>query len=312
MRSMSKKTIRGLGVVIASTNRPEILKDTLFSLSSRQTLPEMVVVSVAKDGDCDEELDKLNVSILVVTCELASLPAQRNRGVSALPSHIDVVVFLDDDMEIHDQCMEEVKAIFDRNLELAAFSGCILANGSISRQDARGILNGHTIPVGMPDYGMLPNDWPGLYGCCMCVRRALVDKEPFDENLPLYAIGEDAEIGFRLRKFGKIGGSARCPVVHLASPSGRVSEVGVGYAQIINFIYFIKKRIGFPFFATVWRHLVIIPATNLLYSLFPSIEKKKNIDRKGRLLGNFFAIRDLLFLKLNPDRLKKYLARRKI
>ena len=308
---MSKKTISGLGVVIASVNRPEILKDTLSSLALRQTVPEMVVVSITKKADWSNDPLSFEVPFKVVFSDVSSSAVQRNRGVSSLPSHIDIVVFLDDDMEIHDLCMEEVRAIFDCNLELAAFSGSILANGNISRQDARAILNGHTIPVGMPDYGMLPNDWPGLYGCCMCIRRALIDKESFDENLPLYAIGEDTEVGFRLSKFGKVGGSARCQVVHLAVSSGRISEIGVGYAQVINYIYFAFKKIGFPLFKTLWERIILVPGKNFTCWALPFLDKTNNVDRAGRFFGNILAIRDFLLFRVEPSRLVSHILKPK-
>lgn len=303
------KVIEGVGVVIASTNRPEMLKQTILSLASRGTLPEATVISLAKEGDCPQDIDTLGLPAKVVYSETASSGSQRNTGLVALPPTIRFVIFLDDDMEIHDMCMEEVRGIFERNPNLAAFSGCLLANGDITRSDARQRLDKHIIPEGMPDYGLLPREWSGLYGCCMCMRKNLVEKEPFDENLPLYAIGEDTEIGFRLRKFGNVGGSARCPVVHLACGSGRISEVGVGYAQIINFLYFVKKRIGLPRWKTLWERLVGIPLTNLAYTLFPTFDRRSGIDRAGRLKGNFLALRDLAMLKIDPRRLATHILR---
>jgi len=310
--------IEGVAVVIASTKRPEILRETLFSLVSRRTQPEIVVISLASEKDCPEGLENLTLPIKAVYAKVPpfsnkqkGLPFQRNTGLAALPPGIKAVIFLDDDMEIHDMCMEEVKGIFERNPDLAAFSGCLVANGDIVRSEARQMLDGHIIPQGMPDYGLLPREWPGLYGCCMCMRRDLVEKEPFDENLPLYAIGEDTEIGFRLRKFGKVGGSARCPVVHLAARSGRVSEVGVGYAQIINFLYFLKKRVGLPQWKTLWERLVVIPLTNLAFTLFPVLDRRTGVDRVGRLRGNLLALRDVARMEINPRRLATHVLKEK-
>lgn len=309
MNLYNGKVVEGVGVVIASTNRPEILEQTLLSLVSRRTLPEATVISLAKEGDCPRNIDFLGFPAKVVYSKTASSCSQRNVGLAALPKTIRFVVFLDDDMEVHDMCMEEVRGIFERNPDLAAFSGCLVANGNIARGDARQMLDDHVIPQGMPDYGLLPREWPGLYGCSMCMRKDLVEKEPFDENLPLYAIGEDTEIGFRLRKFGKVGGSARCLVVHLASRSGRVSEVGVGYAQIVNFIYFLKKRIGLPICKTLWERLVGIPFTNLACTMFPTLDRRSAIDRAGRLKGNLLAWRDLVILKIDPRRLVTHVLR---
>ena len=305
----SKKIINGVGIVIASTNRPEVLAETLVSISSRISVPEIVILSVVKYTDLPIGFESFPINLKIVCGNVSSSSTQRNLGVDVLPKSIEIVVFLDDDMEIHDLSIQEVKNIFARNSELVAFSGCVLANGNISREAARVLLNEHIIPSGMPDYGILPNNWPGLYGCCMCIRRDLLITEPFDENLPLYAIGEDTEIGFRLRKFGKVGGSARCPVVHLAVSSGRVSELGVGYAQVINFVYFALKGIGFPVIKTLWERILLVPGKNLVCWILPFFDKNNTADRKGRFFGNLLALRDIFLLRISPSRLTSHILK---
>jgi hypothetical protein len=42
---------------------------------------------------------------------------------------------------------------------------------------------------------------------------------------------------------------------------------------------------------------------NLCFSLFPFLGKRHNIDRKGRLHGNFLAICDVIQGKINPANL---------
>ncbi|MFW5883006.1 MAG: glycosyltransferase family 2 protein, partial [Verrucomicrobiota bacterium] len=187
--------------------------------------------------------------------------------------------------------------------------GRVVANGGLSYEEACRKLESEEIVHGMPDWSPLRKDWAGLYGCTMNIRRAAVVAEPFDERLPLYAIGEDTEIGFRLRRFGRIGGSARCIIIHLAASSGRVTEKGVGYAQIINFIYYAHKGIGFPFWPTYYERLVRVPLANLLFTCFPKRDKSTNCDRRGRLLGNCIAFRDLLLGRVQPERLLKVLGK---
>src|SRR5205814_583712 len=117
------------------------------------------------------------------------------------------------------------------------------------------------------------------------------------------ALGEDCEMGFRLSRHGAVGGSARCPVVHLAARSGRISEVGVGYAQIINFLYFAGKGIGYPRMATCWQHLVRLPLVNLFFRLFPSRDPQRSVDRKGRFRGNLLALADVVRGRIDPENL---------
>ena len=61
----------------------------------------------------------------------------------------------------------------------------------------------------------------------MVIRRAILNYETFDENLPLYSYGEDYDISIRLERYGLIGRFAGCVGVHLETPGGRVREVCV-------------------------------------------------------------------------------------
>ena len=82
-----------------------------------------------------------------------------------------------------------------------------------------------------------------LFGCNMVIRRAVLSYEKFDENLPLYAYGEDYDISIRLERYGLVGRFEGCVGVHLETPGGRVSEVLRGYSFVANNWYFMKKGV---------------------------------------------------------------------
>ena len=211
-------------------------------------------------------------------------------------------------MEVHDNYFLEVESSM-RNKKIAGFSSVVLANGNIERNKAREILDRYVIDPKLPGFGFMRDKWPGFYGCAMTIRRSLLETEKFDERLPLYAIGEDAEMGFRLSRHGLVGGSGRSPVVHLAAKSGRISEIGVGYAQVINILYFANKGIGYPKSKAYWESIVKLPLVNLVCFLIPKLERRTNIDRRGRTLGNLYALRDVFFGKIDPMRLLKIVSK---
>lgn len=301
---MSRKIISGVGVVIATTGRRSVVAATIESILSRESLPESIVIAGAQQSDMPT-LDSLKskVNIISSLSPKKGLTIQRNYGVTQLPENVDYISFLDDDVELHDRYFLEVKNVLEHSPNLVAFSGMVIANGDIESEQARKLLGKHVIPEGMPLYGCFRNKWPGLYGCSMNIRKEAITKEKFDENLPLYSLGEDIEIGFRLRKYGDIGGSARCPLVHLATKTGRIAEVGVGYAQIINYLYFTNKGIGYPRLSCYFERIIRVPFANLLFSLFPQFDKHSLVDRKGRLCGNLLAFKDLLKGNAHPSRL---------
>lgn len=131
------------------------------------------------------------------------------------------------------------------------------------------------------------------------MRRIVVEREPFDDNLPLCALGEDIEAGLKFRRPGDVGGPARCVIVHLAARSGRLSEYKVGYSKVAKPIYSYRKSIGYSAIEHA-KQLLLSFTANILYMIFSSHDRRVDIDRVGRLKGNLHASRDLLSGKLSP------------
>jgi hypothetical protein len=305
---MAPTVIAGAGVVIPTTGRPDIVRQSVASLAARRTVPEVVVIAGAAREDIPD-IPVMAVPVITTIAPAKGSSIQRNHGVRQLPDAIRNVLFLDDDVEVHDDYCLEVDRVFGANPDVAAFMGSLLTTGrGINRCAARQLLDTHRIDPRIPAFEFLPKRWPGLYGCTMNVRRALIQKEPFDERLPLYAIGEDTEIGFRLRRLGRVGGSGRCPIIHLAEAVGRISEVGVGYAQVINYLYFVRKGIGYPRMGGYFQALLATPATNLVFAALPWLDPRKSVDRGRRSRGNLLALRDALAGRIDPQRLVDVLA----
>jgi hypothetical protein len=304
--------IHALAVVIATTGRKEITEQTIASLALRKSLPSLVIVAGANQGDLPVFSGKLPFQIQLLISPRKGSAVQRNFGLRELPAFIEYVTFLDDDMEVHDDYCRQVENVFRHFPEVAGFSGHVVANGDINRVVAREMLDQRPVPPGKPIFGFYPGRWPGFYGCAMNIRRRWLEVEQFDERLPLYALGEDAEMGFRLSRHGSVGGSESCLVVHLATKSGRISEVGIGYAQIINPLYFVGKRIGFPRGSTYWQKLVKAPMVNLVFWWFPRLDAKGSfVDRAGRFRGNLLALWDVARGKIDPMNLIKVVESQK-
>ena len=66
MSLVKSKVVEGVGVVIASTNRPEILEQTLLSIVSRRTLPEVVVLSLVCEKDAPTNKHDFQIPIQII------------------------------------------------------------------------------------------------------------------------------------------------------------------------------------------------------------------------------------------------------
>lgn len=307
-----QKYIKTVGVVIATAGRREVVADTISSMGRLNYVPGCLVVVGATHKDLPDINTKLPFSVHSLVATEMGASIQRNQGFKKIDSTVKYVCFLDDDMEFHQDYFMEVEKVFDSDQRIAGFSGMVLANGNINRIHAREKLDAHEIHLEMPSFGFYPNKWPGFYGCNMNIRRDLLHAEVFDEKLPFNSFGEDCEMGFRLSYHGFVGGSARCPAVHLATKSGRISEVGLGYSQIINYLYFTQKHIGFPKIKTYWEKIIKKLIINLVLAIFSCLGLKSRVGRRGRFLGNMLAIGDVFKGQVNPMNLIKIMERNRL
>ncbi|WP_367715613.1 hypothetical protein AB2N04_16470 [Nitratireductor sp. GISD-1A_MAKvit] len=117
----------------------------------------------------------------------------------------------------------------------------------------------------------------------------------FDENLPLYGWLEDVDFSRQIARHGRIVRSPRLHGVHLGTKTGRTSGVRLGYSQIANPFYLMRKRTMSPGQAApqIARNL----AANALRALYP----EPWVDRRGRLVGNIRAVGDLMRGRLAPQ-----------
>ena len=83
--------------------------------------------------------------------------------------------------------------------------------------------------------------------------------------------------------------------VHLGTKRGKGSEVRLGYSQIINPAYIVRK--GNMSFAYAFR----LAAKNVLANLVKSIRPESYVDRRGRLRGNLIGMFHLMTGRLTPE-----------
>ena len=142
MRNSTKRmeTVK-TAIIIATKDRPEILEETLQSVR-RQTWPAAhiyVSVSSLKDapvGNCAE-----GITTLVGP---PGGSAQRNTAIRQVPLDVQYMAFFDDDMELHPSYLRNAVSFLEKNSDVVAISGMLLADGNISRGAARAFLEQDT------------------------------------------------------------------------------------------------------------------------------------------------------------------------
>jgi GT2 family glycosyltransferase len=235
-----------------------------------------------------------------VACIFAErgLTKQRN-AILREGAIFDVIVFFDDDFLPQPTYLEKIEKIFAKHPDVAMVTGHVIADGIVGPglkiEEAQQQLEADG-RIDLEDEPLI--DVYNGYGCNMAVRMGAVHQGhvDFDERLPLYGWLEDVDFSRRLGRWGRIVRSRAVRGVHMGVKSGRQSGVRLGYSQIANPLYLVRKG-TFGGSRAIWQMGRNV-GMNLVFSLRP----EPYVDRSGRLRGNIRAIKDIVSGRLHPER----------
>jgi GT2 family glycosyltransferase len=287
-------------VVIATKDRPEILAETLQSIYEQTLVATAIYVSVSSLADAPLGGSRNGVVVLVGS---VGGSAQRNTAIHQTPSDVQYIAFFDDDVELHPSYLERAVDFLERNADVVAISGIMLADGNISRESARLLLEHDLSWMTAPSLKDRGRHHI-LYACNAVIRAGPLRETLFDENLPLYSYGEDYDLSLRLKKFGRVGRLSNAIGVHLQTQTARVSGKRYGYAMVANNWYFLQK--GVSHLASPWnyiRFVLIIVLTRLFINLRNALSGQLQRDPWGQLQGNLLALIDILCGRSSPKRI---------
>jgi GT2 family glycosyltransferase len=283
-----------IAVVIATLGRPDVVSDTVSYLLKVQILkPAILIVSCVAPEDAGEAARLPGVKIVTGAAGLAK---QRNAALDALPPGIDIVVFFDDDFVADADWLGAAAQSFHDEPQLVGFTGLVIAD------DIKGPGLSFAEAVHLVETADRPVSWSHIdsfspYGCNMAFRVSAIGDLRFDERLVLYGWLEDRDFGASLAKRGgRLAKFASARGVHMGVKSGRVAGDRLGYSQVVNPIYMLRK--GTMTFSQVAGQIF----RNLASNIAGVVKPEPFIDRKGRLRGNFLGFLDVLRGRLEPER----------
>ena len=251
-------------IVIATVGRADLLRRTV-DLIAAQTRPVDGVLIVAPSM---EDIGTAAQSPVQPDVALAprGLCRQRNRALDLLEGRTDVVLFLDDDFVMAPDYVAEIEALFTADPGLAGITGNLVADGvrtgGFTVEQALALITRDAAGI---DPKVIPRK--ALYGCNMALRMALAGGLRFDEALPLYGWQEDIDFTMQLARRGRLVLSGRVTGVHLGVRGGRTSGRRLGYSQVANIVYLLRKGtipVGLAN-RLFWQNL----AANVLRTPFP-------------------------------------------
>ncbi len=287
-----------LVVAIPSTGRAPILPDTVRAMALQDRLPDLVILSLAFPEDIgDLDIETLPFPVKVVIGRKGAT-AQRNRVFEELNPD-DIVLMLDDDFLMAPDYLQKTLEVFQDDAEVVLATGTVLADGirgpGYSHEQGRALLADLNTDS-LPD--TLTPAYSG-YGCNFAFRMSVVAAYEmwFDEDLPLYSWLEDVDFSRRIAQYGTLVKSGAMRGVHLGTKTGRTPGVRLGYSQIANPVYLLRKGS-----MTIW-HVLEMTSRNMLSNILHSVRPPAYADFRGRLKGNLIALTDLVRGKVSPDRI---------
>lgn len=283
-------------IVIATVGRGALLRQTVDLIAAQTRRVDGVVIVAPAADDFGTAGESPVQPELVLSPK--GLCRQRNRALDLLEGRTDVVLFLDDDFVMAPDYVAAIEELFVSDPGLAGITGNLVADGvrhgGFTVEQALDLIARDAAEL---DPAIGPRT--ALYGCNMALRMALAQGLRFDEALPLYGWQEDIDYTMRLARRGRLISTGRVTGVHLGVRGGRTSGRRLGYSQVANIVYLLRKG-TIPFGLAqrlFWQNL----ASNLLRTPFP----EPHIDRAGRLAGNLRALADLALGRIDPRKIER-------
>nr|WP_221108893.1 glycosyltransferase family A protein [Rhizobium lentis] len=296
MARRSRQPLR-LAIGIASAGRPSILLETVNYLARLPDQPQRLIVCVPGIDDAAGLADRADVEVIVGSRGLTS---QRNSIIRATAADTDVLIFLDDDFIPATTFLSRMEAVFAAKPDVAIATGEVLADGvlvgGLDMSKALEVLQ--AAGEGCERIADVYN----AYGCNMAVRLAPVLQHAvtFDEQLPLYGWLEDVDFSRSIAHYGRCVRVEGARGVHLGVRSGRQPGRRLGYSQVANPAYLIRK-------GTMSKSRAIAQiGRNILANASGMLFNHRLVDRWGRLKGNLLALADLLAGRAAPSRILEF------
>ena len=237
-----------ISVIIATKDRPACLTAALASIIKQTLLPDQILIidqSTSAEGQAavailtqaiESRGDGRPKIVYILDRSVRGAGAARNIGIER--SRSELLVFLDDDVELEPDYLQQLKAVYIQKPEVGGVSGMVT---NYVRPSFRARFLEEFFCVGPFHDERLPLYWNAaslletdpipikkVSGCVMSFRRTALNGLGFDSNY-LGAGSEDVELSWRISQEWQIVLAPRARLAHHRTREGPSRENWLSY-----------------------------------------------------------------------------------
>lgn len=273
-------------IIIPTLNRPTEVETTLNFLLQSDNLPNQVIIIDQSDSTKTKELVEKetykDLHVLYISSEIKSSALARNIGIEKRNKDSDIIIFLDDDVQVEENFISQIKNFFKENKQA---KGGVANIETPSRKTTlskkiwlfllTGKVNTTKFFVSKGGFNALPMKVgekvkvaERTSGCWMFFYKSVFEQGfRFEKQFMKYSLMEDCFLSYEIQK--KYPNSLffvpNIKMVHCETPTARIANKQKIYQNIIHRYYFIKK-FNKSFFCYSW--------TMFVFSIFDLLQYK--------------------------------------
>ncbi len=251
-------------VLLPTCNRAGLVEEFLRSLEQQSYPPAEVVVIDQSDDDATqhvfEQWNPAGVAKKYIHRKVKSLILARNAALNVCGA-VDLVVFLDDDIELDPQFCRQIVQIFEADHDSRYAGGMGRVDGWPSQfkplQAFFGMPHegdGKFLSSGSPTFPHSRKEFcetEFLSGGCTFWRRKIIQQYRYDERLSGYGHCDDVDVSYRVSRRHKLFFQPAAVCFQKKDPPGRQNGRRYRYAWIQN-MYYLAQKNGFSMPAYFW------------------------------------------------------------
>lgn len=238
--------------VVPTKDRPEDLRKLLASIAAQTRMPDQVIVVDGSNPSVRNVCDEFpGVSIDYVRLVPPSLARQRNAGMQRLRDGITHAGYLDDDIVLEPDAIEQMARFWERAAEDVGGVGFNIVNRPrirgmwlkrlflIEDDEPGRMLRSGCASSFFVQEGDLETDW--LSGGATVWRREVIDRFAYDDWFTGTGLLEDVDYSYNVHGAWRLAVAGAARLAHYSRPIRPESQFLLGKWQVVNRMYIVRK-----------------------------------------------------------------------